>query len=148
MRVAAYHRFRHADIEQVSSVELLKRTYEDRINRCRSWKCVGCYFDYADSRTGFEKLMEEVEKGQIDRIVTRSAFDFIEDARDLIETAYRLKKLDPSVRIRFENEDITTGTAEWEHCVNFLMSFLESACKHSANNCQRLNPKEESLCRT
>ena len=57
MRVAAYHRMSAPDIEQMTSTELLMRSYEERINRCRRYKCVGCYFDEGDSRAGFEKLM-------------------------------------------------------------------------------------------
>ena len=147
MRVAAYRRVSTQDIEQATSVALLARSCEERIRRCRRYKFAGYYFDEGDSRAGFEKLMEAAESGQIDRIETRSAFEFIENVGDLIQTASRLNNLNPPVRIHFENEGITTGTAEWERCVYFLMGFLESACRHSAKNCQCLKPKEESLCR-
>ena len=99
MRVAAYHRMSAPDIEQMTSTELLMRSYEERINRCRRYKCVGCYFDEGDSRAGFEKLMEAAESGQIDRIETKSAFEFIESAGDLISTAQKLKSLDPNAAI-------------------------------------------------
>ena len=100
MRVAAYHRMSAPDIEQMTSIELVKKSYEERINRCRRYKCVGCYFDEGDSRAGFEKLMEAAESGQIDRIETRSAFEFIENVGDLISTAHRLKTLDTPVQGR------------------------------------------------
>ena len=117
MRVAAYHRMSAPDIEQITSIELVKKSYEERINRCRRYKCVGCYFDEGDSRAGFEKLMEAAESGQIDRIETRSAFEFIENVGDLISTAHRLKTLDTPVQVHFEREDVTTGTIMWDHCV-------------------------------
>ena len=141
MRVAAYHRMSAPDIEQMTSTELLKRSYEDRINRCRRYKCVGCYFDEGDSRAGFEKLMEAAESGQIDRIETRSAFEFIENVGDLISTAYRLKALDTPVQVHFEREDVTTGTIMWDHCVGFLTGYL-SAMERVAER------RESGLCRT
>lgn len=143
MRVAAYHRMSAPDIEQITSIELVKKSYEERINRCRRYKCVGCYFDEGDSRAGFEKLMEAAESGQIDRIETRSAFEFIENVGDLISTAHRLKTLDTPVQVHFEREDVTTGTIMWDHCVEFLTAYLKSASE-SAVKCGR----ESGLCRT
>ena len=141
MRVAAYHRMSAPDIEQITSIELVKKSYEERINRCRRYKCVGCYFDEGDSRAGFEKLMEAAESGQIDRIETRSAFEFIENVGDLISTAHRLKTLDTPVQVHFEREDVTTGTIMWDHCVGFLTGYL-SAMERVAER------RESRLCRT
>ncbi len=141
MRVAAYHRISAPDIEQLTSAELIRKTYEDRINRCRRYKCVGCYFDEGDSRAGFEKLMHAAESGQIDRIETRSAFEFIENVDDLISTAYRLKSLNPPVQVHFEREDVTTGTIMWDHCIGFLTGYL-SAMERVAER------RESGLCRT
>ena len=143
MRVAAYHRMSAPDIEQMTSTELLMRSYEERINRCRRYKCVGCYFDEGDSRAGFEKLMEAAESGQIDRIETRSAFEFIESAGDLISTAQKLKSLDPPVQVHFENEDVTTGTIMWDHCVEFLRAYLKSSGENAMEG-----GRESGLCRT
>ena len=143
MRVAAYHRMSAPDIEQMTSTELLKHSYEERINRCRRYKCVGCYFDEGDSRAGFEKLMEAAESGQIDRIETRSAFEFIESAGDLISTAQKLKSLDPPVHVNFENEDVTTGTIMWDHCVEFLRAYLKASGGRSMES-----GRESGLCRT
>ena len=138
MRVAAYQRLSAPDIEQASSLELLKHSWANRINRCRRYKCVGYYFDEGDSRAGFEKLMEAAENGQIDRIETKSAFDFIDNFGELISTVSRLNSLDPPVRVHFEVEDVTTGTAMWYHCVQFLMGYLESECGKSM---ERINAR-------
>ena len=143
MRVAAYHRMSAPDIEQMTSIELVKKSYEERINRCRRYKCVGCYFDEGDSRAGFEKLMEAAESGQIDRIETRSAFEFIENVGDLISTAHRLKTLDTPVQVHFENEDVTTGTIMWDHCVEFLRAYLKASGGRSMES-----GRESGLCRT
>lgn len=140
MRVAAYQRVSVPDIEQVTSVELLKRSYEERINRCRRYKCVGYYFDEGDSRAGFEKLMEAAESGQIDRIETKSAFEFFESVDDLITTAQKLKSLDTPVQVHFEQEDVTTGTIMWDHCIQFLMGYLHS---DSENSAKRLSERRE-----
>ena len=137
MRVAAYHRMSAPDIEQLTSIELVKKSYEERINRCRRYKCVGCYFDEGDSRAGFEKLIEAAESGQIDRIETRSAFEFIENVGDLISTAHRLKTLDTPVQVHFEREDVTTGTIMWDHCVGFLTGYL-SAMERAAERRERV----------
>ena len=141
MRVAAYHRLSAPDIEQATSIELLKRGYEERINRCRRFKCVGCYIDEGDNRAGFEQLMEAAQSGQIDRIETRSAFEFIENVDDLISAAQKLRSLDPPVQVHFANEDVTTGTIMWDHCVGFLTGYL-SAVERVAER------RENGLCRT
>lgn len=143
MRVAAYHRMSAPDIEQITSIELVKKSYEERINRCRRYKCVGCYFDEGDSRAGFEKLMEAAESGQIDRIETRSAFEFIENVGDLISTAHRLKTLDTPVQVHFEREDVTTGTIMWDHCVEFLTAYLKASGEGAIKG-----GRESGLCRT
>ena len=141
MRVAAYQQVSMRDIEQTSSLELLKQSCEERINRCRRFECVGCYIDEGDSRAGFEQLMEAAQSGQIDRIETRSAFEFIENVDDLISVAQRLKRLDPPVQVHFANEDVTTGTIMWDHCVGFLTGYL-SAMERVAER------RESGLCRT
>ena len=143
MRVAAYHRMSAPDIEQITSIELVKKSYEEGINRCRRDKCVGCYFDEGDSRAGFEKLMEAAESGQIDRIETRSAFEFIENVGDLISTAHRLKTLDTPVQVHFEREDVTTGTIMWDHCVEFLTAYLKASGEGAIKG-----GRESELCRT
>ena len=121
----------------------MKKSYEERINRCRRYKCVGCYFDEGDSRAGFEKLMEAAESGQIDRIETRSAFEFIENVDDLISTAHRLKTLDTPVQVHFEREDVTTGTIMWDHCVEFLTAYLKASGEGAIKG-----GRESELCRT
>lgn len=145
MRVAAYQRVSEPDIEQVTSLELLKRSYEERINRCRRYKCVGCYFDEGDSRAGFEKLMAAAESGEIDRIETRSAFEFFEGVKELIDIPQKLKSLDTPVQIHFEQEDVTTGTIMWDHCIQFLAGYLQSECD---NYSKRLAERRgRGLCR-
>ena len=145
MRVAAYQQVSMRDMEQTSSLELLKQSCEERINRCRRYKCVGCYFDEMGGRKAFARLMEAAENGEIDRIETKSAFDFIGSIDELVSTASRLNSLDNPVRVHFDVEGVTTGTAEWERCVGFLMSFLHSEKRRDAADAER---RERVMCGT
>ena len=98
---------------------------------------------YTGDRKAFARLMEAAENGEIDRIETKSAFDFIGSIDELVSTASRLNSLDNPVRVHFDVEGVTTGTAEWERCVGFLMSFLHSEKRRDAADAER---RERVMC--
>ena len=105
---------------------LLVGADERRINSDGSKLYVGSYIDQVGCRNSFKRLMEAAGEGEIDRIETRSISDFANNIGELLSTACRLRCLNKPVEIHFEEEDITSGTDEWEHCVCFLMGCLKS----------------------
>lgn len=132
MRVAIYLRKKPDNFAQETSAMLLKCEAVSRVRQSYPDAVIaGCYIDEGDSKQAFRQMMKDAEAGKFDRIETKSVHKFIDDAGELINLAARLKGLDRPVRIHFEHEGITTGTTEWVHCINFLMSFLESAYRNT-----------------
>lgn len=132
MRVAIYHRVKEDDFDQEASVKLLKLEMEQRVRReYPDAEIIGYYVDKGTGREAFQQMIKDAEAGKFDRIETESVRKFVDDARELLTLGTRLKKLARPVRIHFEFEGITTGTDEWKHCINFLMSFLESSFRNS-----------------
>lgn len=132
MRVAIYHRVKEDVFDQKASVKLMMRNAVSSVRReYPDAEIVGYYVDEGTGREAFQQMMKDAEAGKFDRIETESVRKFVDDARELLTLGTRLKKLARPVRIHFEFEGITTGTDEWEHSINFLMSVLESAYRNS-----------------
>ncbi len=147
MRVAVYFRVSPDELDQTISIELQKQTYVERIRRHPDWNCVGCYVDEWGKRTAFQKLMEDARAGKIDRIEAKSIADFIDDMRELFTLSVELKYLDTPVKVHFESEGVTTGTDEWNHCICFLMSFLEASYRATFRQYRVRESKEDTVCR-
>ena len=124
--VAVYRRVDAEDTEQETSNRLLASADERRINTHPSWLYAGTYIDSGMERTAFRRLMKIAGEGDIDRIETKSISDFSNNIGELLATVCRLRCLRHPVEIHFEEEDVTTGTDDWEHCVCFLMGCLKS----------------------
>ena len=126
LKVAVYRRTSPDDIEQLVSLRILASGDERKINTQPSCLYVGSYIDRGSERTAFERLMESARAGEVDRIVVKSMFMFADSVGGLLATVCSLRCLPNPVQVHFEAEDVTTGTVEWERCVCFLMSCLNS----------------------
>ena len=102
---------------------------ERRINSDGVMLYVGSYIDQDGCRSAFERLKDAAGDGDIDRIETKSISVFANNIGELLKTVCELRCLKKPVEIHFEDEDITTGTEEWERCVCFLMGCLKSMCR-------------------
>jgi hypothetical protein len=87
---------------------------------------VGSYIDQDGCRSAFKRLMAAADEGDIDRIETKSISAFSNNIGELLATVCKLRCLRHPVAIHFEEEEVTTGTDDWEHCVCFLMGCLKS----------------------
>ena len=121
-RVAVYRRVSRDQKPYTQLIGLDER----RINTHSSWLYVGSYIDQDGCRSAFQRLMDVADEGDIDRIETKSIADFSNNIGELLATVCRLRCLAHPVEIHFEEEEVTTGTDDWEHCVCFLMGCLKS----------------------
>ena len=121
-RVAVYRRVSR---DQKSYASLIGAD-ERRINSESSMLYVGSYIDQDGCRSAFKRLMAAADEGDIDRIETKSISAFSNNIGELLATVCKLRCLRHPVAIHFEEEDVTTGTDDWEHCVCFLMGCLKS----------------------
>ena len=121
-RVAVYRRVSR---DQKSYASLIGAD-ERRINSESSMLYVGSYIDQDGCRSAFKRMMAAADEGDIDRIETKSISAFANNIGELLATVCKLRCLRHPVAIHFEEEDVTTGTDDWEHCVCFLMGCLKS----------------------
>ena len=126
IRVAAYCRVSTNMHHQELSYESQLRYYQDLISRKPSWKLVQVYADKGisgtktEKRTGFLKMMEDCEKGKIDKIITKSISRFARNTVDCISNIRKLKLL--GVAVYFEKENIDTMTMQGELMLPILSS--------------------------
>ena len=130
-RVAVYRR---VPTDQKSYAQLIGAD-ERRINSEGSMLYVGSYIDQDGSRGAFNRLMAAAGEGAMDRIETKSISAFANNIGELLATVCRLRCLRHPVEIYFEEEDVTTGTDDWEHCVCFLTGCLKSMYRKPRFTC-------------
>lgn len=140
IRVGAYCRVSTNMHHQELSYESQLRYYQDLISRKPSWKLVQVYADKGisgtktEKRTGFLKMMEDCEKGKIDKIITKSISRFARNTVDCISNIRKLKLL--GVAVYFEKENIDTMTMQGELMLSILSSIAQAEAEAVSTNAQ------------
>ena len=138
MRVAAYARVSTESEEQLLSLEVQKEHYENHIKANPYWEYAGLYFDEGISGTKIEKresllkLLDDCEKGKIDRVITKSISRFARNTVDCLEMVRKLTRL--GVAIYFEKENIDTEHMSSELMLSILSSIAESESRSISEN--------------
>lgn len=138
MRVAAYARVSTESAEQLLSLEVQKEHYENYIKANPYWEYAGLYFDEGISGTKIEKresllkLLDDCEKGKIDRVITKSISRFARNTVDCLEMVRKLTGL--GVAIYFEKENIDTEHMNSELMLSILSSIAESESRSISEN--------------
>lgn len=138
MRVAAYARVSTESEEQLLSLEVQKEHYENYIKANPYWEYAGLYFDEGISGTKIEKresllkLLDDCEKGKIDRVITKSISRFARNTVDCLEMVRKLTGL--GVAIYFEKENIDTEHMSSELMLSILSSIAESESRSISEN--------------
>lgn len=138
MRVAAYARVSTESAEQLLSLEVQKEHYENYIKANPYWEYAGLYFDEGISGTKIEKresllkLLDDCEKGKIDRVITKSISRFARNTVDCLEMVRKLTGL--GVAIYFEKENIDTEHMSSELMLSILSSIAESESRSISEN--------------
>ena len=107
-RVAVYRRVSRDQRSYASLIGADAR----RINSESGMLYAGSYIDLDGCRSAFKRLMAVADEGNIDRIETESISAFANNIGELLITVCKLRCLRHPVAIHFEEEDVTTGTAE------------------------------------
>ncbi len=138
MRVVAYARVSTESEEQLLSLEVQKEHYENHIKANPYWEYAGLYFDEGISGTKIEKresllkLLDDCEKGKIDRVITKSISRFARNTVDCLEMVRKLTRL--GVAIYFEKENIDTEHMSSELMLSILSSIAESESRSISEN--------------
>lgn len=138
LRVAAYARVSTTNEEQLLSLANQKQHYKQAIENNPDYEFAGLYFDEGISgtkikkRDGLIKLLEDCEKGKIDRVITKSISRFSRNLTDCLEMVRRLREL--NISILFEKENIDTGHMDSELMLTILSSIAESESRSLSEN--------------
>lgn len=140
LRVAAYCRVSTGSADQLESLSVQKEHYEKLIRANSKWTFAGLYYDEALSgtemtrRDGLNALVQDCEKGLIDRILVKSLSRMARNTVDSLTVVRKLLKL--NVSVFFEKENIDTGTMDSELILAIMSSLAEDESHSIAENCR------------
>ncbi|MBO5043175.1 MAG: recombinase family protein [Clostridia bacterium] len=126
-RVAAYARVSSGKDAMLHSLSAQVSYYSDYI-QSNGWEYAGVYADEAitgtkDKRDGFQKLLTECRKGNVDMVITKSISRFARNTVTLLTTVRELKEL--GVDVYFEEQNIHTTSADGELMLTILASYAQ-----------------------
>ncbi|MBQ9662736.1 MAG: recombinase family protein [Oscillospiraceae bacterium] len=130
LKVAAYCRVSTMDEAQEGSIYAQRRHYERCIRENPDWILAGIYFEQGlsatktESRPELQRMLADCRAGKINLILTKSISRFSRNTSDCIAMVRGLTAL--GVTIRFEKENIDTGTMESEFMLSLLSCMAES----------------------
>ena len=119
LRVAGYARVSSDSDGQLNSFSAQVNYYQRLIEKNSEWELAEIYADEAvsgvslDKRDDFGRMLDDCQKGKIDRIITKSTSRFARNTLDAIRTIRELK--DMGVTVYFEKENLDTATLTSEN---------------------------------
>lgn len=137
-RVCAYCRVSTRSTEQKKSFESQVQYYTRFIQENPTWTLVEIYTDEARSgtkiqhRDGFQAMIQECKRGNIDLILTKSITRFARNTIDSIETIRMLKEL--GVEVYFEKERMSTLSQKSEQLLTILSSIAQGEAESISTN--------------
>ena len=138
LKVAAYCRVSTMNEAQEGSIYAQRRHYEDLIRGNPEWELAGIYFEQglsgtkAETRPELQRLLADCREGKVDLILTKSISRFSRNTSDTLAMVRGLTNL--GVTIRFEKENIDTGTMRSEFMLSLLSCMAENESHSISNN--------------
>ena len=134
--VAVYARVSTLHPEQEGSLKAQEAHYRTLIAAHPGWSLVDIYSDTVSgtnmARPGLKALMAACDKGGVNVILTKSISRFARNITDCLVLVRRLKAL--GVTIRFEKENLDTGTAESEFMLSIMGAIAEEESRSISQN--------------
>ena len=136
-RVAAYASVSSGKDEMLHSLSAQISYYSELIQSHPGWLYCGVFSDEAytgtkDNRTGFQSLISECRKGNIDLIITKSISRFARNTVTLLETVRELKLF--GIDVFFEEQNIHTISADGELMMTILASYAQAESLSASEN--------------
>lgn len=138
IRVAAYTRVSTEQEEQLSSLSVQQRYFEDLINKNPEWINVGIYYDEGISgtrlkkRDGFNKMIQDSLDGKTDLILVKSISRFARNTVDALQTIRALKA--KGIKVVFEKEDIDSMNMKSEFILTIMSSLAQEESQSLSEN--------------
>jgi len=136
-RVAAYVRVSSGKDAMIHSLSAQADYYSNYINKQSEWIFVGIFSDEAitgtkEERKGFQQMLDECKKGNIDIIITKSISRFARNTVTLLETVRSLKMM--GIDVYFEEQNIHTMSADGELMLTILASYAQEESRSVSEN--------------
>lgn len=111
--------------------------YSDLIQQHKDWVYSGVFADEGISgtkaeRTGFNRLIEECRKGNIDMVITKSVSRFARNTVVLLETVRELKRL--GVDVFFEEQNLHSMSNEGEVMLTIVAAVAQAESLATSEN--------------
>lgn len=138
LRVAAYCRVSTDSDEQATSYEAQVAHYTEYIQSHKDWELAGIYADDGISgtntknRTGFNRMINACEAGEIDMIITKSISRFARNTLDCLKHIRKLKEI--NIPVFFEKENINTMDAKGEVLITIMASLAQQESQSLSQN--------------
>lgn len=138
LRVCAYARVSTDKDEQEDSFERQVDYYTRYIQANRSWRFIKVFSDpgitgtRADMRPGFQEMIDECRKHNIDKILCKSLARFARNTVDALNYIRELKEL--GVGVYFESQNIDTSTPGGDVLLTILAAMAEEESRTISKN--------------
>jgi len=140
-RVAAYCRVSTDSEDQLNSYRSQVQYYTDKISENKDWMMAGIYADEAitgtqvSKREGFQKMINDCLRGQIDMVITKSISRFARNTLDTLKYVRMLKEKD--IAVFFEDENINTLSMDGELLLVVLSSVAQQEVENISSNVKK-----------
>ena len=137
IRVCAYARVSLEKESMLHSLSYQVSYYSNFIQKNKQWLYAGVFSDEGitgtkASRPGFQKMLEECRKGNIDLILVKSVSRFARNTVDLLSACRELKEL--GIDVYFEEERIHSLSYEGELLLTLRASFAQEESRSMSEN--------------
>lgn len=136
LKVAAYCRVSTDKDEQTNSLESQRKYFRDYIENHPEWILIGVYYDEGISgtqtkkRVGFNEMIEEAFRGNIDLILTKEVSRFARNTVDTLSFTRKLK--DHGVGVIFTIDNIDTREPDGELRLTIMASIAQEESRKTS----------------
>lgn len=136
LKVAAYCRVSTDKDEQTNSLESQRKYFRDYIENHPDWILIGVYYDEGISgtqtkkRVGFNEMIEEAFRGNIDLILTKEVSRFARNTVDTLSFTRKLK--DHGVGVIFTIDNIDTREPDGELRLTIMASIAQEESRKTS----------------
>lgn len=136
LKVAAYCRVSTDKEEQTNSLESQRKYFRDYIENHPEWTLMGVYYDEGISgtqtkkRVGFNEMIEEAFRGNIDLILTKEVSRFARNTVDTLSFTRKLK--DHGVGVIFTIDNIDTREPDGELRLTIMASIAQEESRKTS----------------
>lgn len=138
IKVTAYCRVSSETDEQLNSLSVQRKYFDELFASHSDWTNVGIYYDEGLSglnirrRAGFNKMIDDALAGKIDLIIVKSISRFARNTVDALKTIRDLKA--KGIRIIFEKENIDTSDSKSEFILTIMSSLAQQESQSISEN--------------